>query len=87
MMSQQVFCLKRLRQKNKDWLKKMKIRKTKPLLSIADDEKPFNIPNSWEWVRLSEVVNVKCGKRLTKGEKLVNPKDHEPYIKIADMQE
>ena len=32
-----------------------KIKKQKPLPPITDDEKPFPIPDSWEWVRLGEV--------------------------------
>ncbi|MDB4514154.1 restriction endonuclease subunit S [Akkermansiaceae bacterium] len=31
------------------------IKKKKPLPSISDGEKPFKLPNNWEWLRLSEV--------------------------------
>ena len=33
-----------------------KIRKEKPLPEIAEDEKPFDIPDSWKWVRLRQIV-------------------------------
>ncbi len=29
-----------------------KIKKEKPLPEITEDEKPFDIPESWKWVRL-----------------------------------
>ncbi len=32
-----------------------KIKKEKPLPPITDDEKPFDIPESWKWVRLGEI--------------------------------
>lgn len=33
-----------------------KIKKEKPLPEIADDEKPFDIPESWKWVRVQEIT-------------------------------
>ena len=31
------------------------IKSTKPLPPIQEDEKPFELPNGWEWVRLGEI--------------------------------
>ena len=36
-------------------IKEGKIKKTKPLPEITEDEIPFDIPESWEWVRLEQV--------------------------------
>lgn len=36
-------------------IKDGKIKKEKPLLEIAEDEIPFEIPSSWKWVRLGEI--------------------------------
>ena len=36
-------------------IKAGKIKKEKPLPEIADDEIPFDIPESWKWVRLMEL--------------------------------
>ena len=39
-------------------IKSGKIKKDKPLPEITDDEKPFDIPDSWKWVRLQELTSV-----------------------------
>lgn len=45
-------------QAEKKWLmKEGKIKKEKPLPEIAEDEVPFEIPESWRWVRYSELMN------------------------------
>ena len=36
-------------------IKEKKIKKTKPLPAITDDEKPFDIPDSWEWARFGDI--------------------------------
>ena len=51
-----------------------------------DDEIPFDIPNSWCWTRLDNIITVRGGKRLPKGEKLLeSPTDH-VYIRVTDMK-
>ena len=39
-------------------IKEGKIKKEKLLPEIAEDEKPFEIPESWKWVRFNEVIEV-----------------------------
>jgi type I restriction enzyme, S subunit len=41
-----------------------KNKKEKPLPEITEDEKPFDIPESWQWLRLDDIVikNIKRGK-------------------------
>ncbi|WP_338818174.1 restriction endonuclease subunit S [Acidovorax temperans] len=34
-----------------------KIKRDKPLAEIAEEDKPFELPQGWEWVRLGGVVN------------------------------
>lgn len=36
-------------------IKAGKIKKEKPLLEISEDEKPFEIPESWKWARLRDI--------------------------------
>ena len=38
-------------------VKEGKIKKEKPLPEITEDEKPFEIPESWKWARLGEISN------------------------------
>ena len=42
-------------------IKDKKIKKEKPLPEITDEEKPFDIPESWEWVRLGEFTTINGG--------------------------
>lgn len=53
--------LEKIKAEKKQLIKEKKIRKTKLLPPITEDEKPFNIPNSWEWVRLGNVLALERG--------------------------
>ena len=66
-------------QKNK-LIKKGKIKKQKELIEITKDEIPFDIPNTWKWCRLSQIIDVRDGthdspKYVTKGVPLVTSKN------------
>lgn len=37
-------------------VKEGKLKKEKPLPEITEDEKPFDIPENWEWVRIPNVT-------------------------------
>ncbi len=41
------------------------IKKEKPIPPVTDDEIPYNIPESWKWVRLGEVCNLINGNKTT----------------------
>ena len=45
-------------------IKEGKIKKEKPLPEITEHEKPFDIPESWKWVRLGTVSAVQSNKRV-----------------------
>jgi type I restriction enzyme S subunit len=45
-------------------IKEGKIKKEKPLPEITEDEMPFEIPESWKWVRWGEVINVVSARRV-----------------------
>ena len=47
-------------------IKEGKIKKEKPLPEIAEDEIPFDIPESWKWVRLSQIAILENGDRSGK---------------------
>ena len=42
-------------------IKSGKIKKDKPLPEITEEEKPFDIPESWKWVRLGSVIDSLSG--------------------------
>lgn len=42
-------------------IKDKKIKKEKPLPPISDDEKPFELPQGWEWCRLQDAIDVRDG--------------------------
>ena len=42
-------------------IKEGKIKKEKPLAEIADDEKPYDIPDNWTWVRFGDLGSYKKG--------------------------
>ncbi|WP_426761726.1 restriction endonuclease subunit S [Hafnia paralvei] len=50
--------LKRIAAEKADLVKQGKIKKQKPLPEISEEEKPFELPSGWEWVRLGEVAEI-----------------------------
>ena len=47
---------KKIQAEKQSLIKAGKLKKEKPLPPITDDEKPFEIPESWMWVRLLHIV-------------------------------
>ena len=45
-------------------IKEGKIKKDKPLPDIVENEKPFDIPESWKWVRIGQIFNLQAGKNI-----------------------
>ena len=66
--------LRKIKAEKQELIKEKKIKKTKPLPPITDDEKPFEIPNNWEWVRLGDILTVHSGKNLPKKNLVKNGK-------------
>ena len=54
--------LEKIKAEKEQLVKAKKIKKTKALPKITEDEKPFDIPENWEWVRLGTVFNLQAGK-------------------------
>ena len=56
-----------IQQEKQRLIAEKKIKKEKPLPEITEDEKPFDIPESWKWCRLDDVVikTIKRGKSPT----------------------
>lgn len=68
-------------------IQEKKIKKEKPLAEISEDEIPFDIPESWKWVRFSELCSVlTCGYASTptyvdkeNGKPFISAKNIKPY--------
>ncbi|CDT71261.1 Type-1 restriction enzyme EcoEI specificity protein [Vibrio coralliirubri] len=77
--------LERIAEEKTQLIKDKKIKKQKALPPIADGEKPFELPNGWEWCRFEDVVDIQSG--ITKGRKLVNRELKTiPYLSVANVQ-
>lgn len=67
-------------------IKEGKIRKEKSLAPIKDEEKPFALPEGWVWCRLGDVSEIKGGKRVSNGYKLLKIPTQHIYIRVSDMK-
>ena len=56
-------------------------------VKYIDEEIPFEIPTSWSWARLGNLIDIKGGKRLPAGYKLTDNKTDHIYIRVSDMQD
>ena len=54
----------RIQEEKRRLIKEGMIKREKPLPEITEDEKPFEIPESWMWVRLGEIFQHNTGKAL-----------------------
>lgn len=48
--------LEKIREEKERLIKEKKIKKEKPLAEISEEEKPFELPKGWKWIRLGEVI-------------------------------
>ena len=59
---------KLIQKEKQELIKQGKIKEEKHLPVIEDDEIPFEIPSTWKWVRLGEIIQIKSGEMLTSSE-------------------
>lgn len=57
--------LKKIAAEKTQLIKEGKIKKEKPLPEITDEEKPFELPNGWEFIRLQPIANVMAGNAFS----------------------
>ncbi|WP_312584652.1 restriction endonuclease subunit S [Atlantibacter sp.] len=70
--------LKRIAAEKAELVKQGKIKKQKPLPEISEDEKPFELPKGWEWVRLGNIYEMEYGNNLPQ-EKRTNTGEYNVY--------
>jgi type I restriction enzyme S subunit len=74
--------LERIAAEKAQLIKDGKIKKQKPLPAITDAEKPFSLPNGWEWCYLQDLFNV-----VTDGDHQAPPKAESgiPFLVIGNL--
>lgn len=53
---------KTIQEEKQKLIKAGKIKKEKPLAEITEDEMPFDIPDSWKWVRIGDIYALTMGQ-------------------------
>lgn len=82
--------IKRIKAEKQRLIDEKVIKKEKPLPPIEDEEIPFDIPNSWEWVRFVDLCSVlTCGYASTPkyektGKAFISAKNVKPYKFLLD---
>lgn len=54
---------------------------------VEDDEIPFNIPESWTWIRFGDLVFTSTGKTPARGEVVYWSSNDYPWVSISDMKQ
>ena len=75
--------LQRIRAEKEQLIKEGKIKKQKPLPPITEEEKPFAIPDSWQWVRLGEICTLINGRAYKQSELLNSGKT--PVLRVGNL--
>ena len=76
---------KQIQEEKKKLIKEGKIKKTKALPEITEDEIPFDIPENWKWVRFQDVCAVlTCGYASTP--KYVSKNEGMPFISAKNVK-
>lgn len=78
--------LKKIEAEKVKLIRENKIKQTKKIPEISQEEIPFEIPESWEWTRFGDLVHFNLGKtpKRTVTEYWINGQI--PWISIADMK-
>ena len=53
---------------------------------VAKEEEPYKLPSNWVWTRLGDIVDVKGGKRIPKGEEFSKEKTKNIYLRVTDFK-
>lgn len=77
--------LKKIRAEKDRLIAEGRIKPDKPLADIADEEIPFEAPQSWVWARLGEVVSISSGITLGRKTAIPAPVSY-PYLRVANVQ-
>jgi len=77
---------KQIQAEKQTLIKSGKLKKEKPLPEIAEDEKPFDIPEGWKWCRLGNIGSWSAGATPLR----TNPEYYNgkiPWLKTGDLND
>ncbi|HEI2465718.1 TPA: restriction endonuclease subunit S [Escherichia coli] len=77
--------LKRIAAEKAELVKQGKIKKQKPLPEISEEEKPFELPEGWEWVRFETVLDFSGGSQPPKSYFIEESK--EGYVQLIQIRD
>jgi type I restriction enzyme S subunit len=78
--------LKRIAAEKEQLIKEKKIKKQKPLPPITDEEKPFELPYGWTYIRLDDLCGNVCSG-TTPSKSNLNEESGIPFLKVYNIQE
>jgi type I restriction enzyme S subunit len=78
--------LAKINEEKEQLINDKKIKKEKSLPAIAQQEIPYELPETWEYSRLANIATIKGGKRIPKGHQLSECITPYVYIRVTDMK-
>lgn len=77
---------RQIQEEKKRLIKEGTIKKEKPLAEIAEDEIPFEIPDSWRWCYVGDLFNHNTGKAMNSSAKKTDkPGAIRPFITTSNV--
>ena len=77
--------LERIKREKVRLVKEGKVRARKELPEIKEEEKPYELPKGWEWVRLGQIIELISGQHLLPSEYYQKEKGFPYYTGPADF--
>jgi type I restriction enzyme, S subunit len=77
--------LKKIRAEKDRLIAEGKIKRDKPLAEIAEEERPFGLPDGWEWVRLGSLLPFRIGKTPPSKDPQYWSDEGFAWVSISDM--
>ena len=78
--------LQKIRVEKDQLIAEGKIRRDKPLAAIADEDKPFELPLGWEWMRLGALLPFRIGKTPPSKDPQYWGSEGHAWVSISDME-
>lgn len=81
--------VKKIKEEKERLVNEKKIKKEKPLAKIIEEEKPFELPSGWEFIRLGELGNIFNGNSINakiKDTVYANIQEGYNYISTKDVK-